>query len=264
MAINSFSRRAVAGLILAVTGLTGAAQVSAVPAPQRPIKAGPPDLTLECCRCVGGQGGKALNISSGVAKWTVSSTPTPPPPPPPGGYAGQGPLIAVMPTNMSPQVDPIDIGPNPLPGVWTTIAGANWIKPTGGLPNGHWTYVLKVLVPDCTVPQAVTISGQLAADDMARMYVDGPSGTTQTLVGNPPAHFNGATRSFNAVLNPVTGGFTKPGLYYIRVEMDNLGGAPAGIVLQGSLAGKCSDQLVKSKDGKDGDGGRADGDCRDC
>jgi hypothetical protein len=258
MSTNIITRRGVTCLLLAASVLstTALAQVVGRPGPQKSIKPGKPDVTLNCCRCMGDKS-EPIDISTGKASWTVSSTPTPPPPMPAGGWAA-GP-IAVVPTNMSPQVATGNMGANPLPGTWTTLPGADWIKPNGPLPNGHWTYVLKVEVPRCTIPQKVVINGSLAADDYARMYVDGPSGVgTTTLVGALGAGFNGATRSFNAVLgaNPV---YTKPGTYYIRVEMDNLGGAPAGIVLNGAIAGECSNQLIK--DDKEG-GGRED--CRDC
>jgi hypothetical protein len=256
MSTNTLTRRGISSLLLAATVFSSAVIAQGVgrPGPQKSIKPGKPDIAVNCCRCVGGKNDVASDISTGKASWTVSSTPTAPPPMPAGGWA-VGP-IAVVPTNISQQVAPVNIGPNPLPGTWTTISGADWIKPNGALPNGHWTYVLKVQVPNCTVPQKVVINGSLAADDYARMYVDGPSGVgTATLVGSLGAGFNGATRSFSAVLgpNPV---FTKPGIYYIRVEMDNLGGAPAGIVLNGSLTGECSDKITRD-DQKDG-GGRED------
>ncbi len=257
---SNLTRRGVAGILLAATVLStaGIAQEVGRPGPRNSIKPGKPDIVVNCCRCVGGKG-DPIDISTGKASWTVSSTPTAPPPMPAGGWSA-GP-IAVVPTNMSPQVAPGNIGPNPFPGTWTTLSGADWLKPNGPLPNGHWTYVLKVEVPNCTVPQKVFVKGNLAADDYARMYVDGPSSWNTTLVGTPGAGFMGATQSFSAVLKPsAPGGFTQPGTYYIRVEMDNLGGAPAGIVLQGTLASECSDKLTKD-DQKDG-GGR--GDCPTC
>ena len=244
------------GTIGAVSNLQ--AQTADKPAAQKSIKPGKPDITINCCRCLGGKG-DPVNISTGTAKWTVSKTPTAEPPMPSAGWS-VGP-IAVVPTNTSQQVLPGNIGPNPLPGTWTNLLGVDWLQPAANVagtaynssvPNGHWTYVLKVSVPNCTVPQKVLIDGQLAADDYARMYVDyGVSGPTQTLVGTPGGGFSAdgsATRSFNTTLNPsMPGGFTKPGTYFIRVELDNLGGAPAGIVLKGTLAGQCSDNLERPK-----------------
>lgn len=270
-------------LALGTIGALSGAQAQdrrAKPAPQKSIKPGQPDITLECCRCVGGGEQKPIDISTGVAKWTVSKTPTPPPPPVSGGYTTE--TVGIVPTNMAPQVAPGNIGPNPLPGIWATLPGADWLQPAlnipgtqynGTVPNGHWTYVLKVQVPNCTVPQKVVIDGQIAADDAARLYVKhGMTGPEQVLVGGPTVTANFAadgssTRSFNAVLNPsMPGGFTKPGTYFIRVELDNLGGAPAGVVLKGSLAGKCSDSLIRHtpKDKKEAEAEQVTADCPDC
>lgn len=264
-----------AALVLAALGSFGMANAqSAVrPAPQqKSLKPGKPDIVVNCCRCVGGKNDAVSNISTGVASWTVSTTPTPPPPPPPSGYSAPGAVIEAMPTNRSPQVAPVNIGVNPLPGTWATIAGASWLQPgaNSNLPNGHWTYVLKVQVPNCTIPQKVTISGKLAADDIARMFVDHASGSTQTLVGNPFAGFaadGSTTRNFSAVLNPsLPGGFTRPGTYFIRVELDNLGGGPSGMVLSGNISGACSDSLVRNppKDAKEAEAERPTADCPTC
>jgi hypothetical protein len=264
MKTTLLSRRAITGLLLAASALSTAVIAQGVgrPGAQNSIKPGKPDIVVNCCRCVGGKNEAVSDISTGKASWTVSSTPTAAPPPIGGGYTTT--TVGIVPTNTSPQVAPVNIGPNPLPGTWTSLLGTDWLKPNGPLPNGHWTYVLKVQVPNCTIPQKVVIAGALAADDAARMYVDGPSVPTQTLVGGPTVTANfsadgSATRSFNAVLgaNPV---YTKPGIYYIRVELDNLGGAPAGIVLKGTLTGECSDKLILD-DRKEG-GGR--GDCPTC
>ncbi len=262
---SNLTRRIMSGLLLAATifSTAGIAQDVGRPGPQKSIKPGKPDIVVNCCKCVGGKN-DPVDISTGKASWTVSSTPTPPPPPVGGGYTTT--TVGIVPTNASPQVAPINIGPNPQPGTWATLTGADWLQPNGALPNGHWTYVLKVQVPNCTVPQKVTIAGKLAADDAARMYVDGPGGSTQILVGGPTVTANFAadgssTRNFGTVLKPGgSGGFTQPGTYYVRVELDNLGGAPSGIVLQGTLAGECSDKLTRD-DQKEG-GVR--GDCPSC
>jgi hypothetical protein len=261
MSINTISRRGINSLLLAATifSTAGIAQDVGRPGQQNSIKPGKPDIIVSCCRCVGGKNEAVSDISTGKTTWTVSSTPTPPPPPIGGGYTTT--TVGIVPTNTSPQVAPVNIGPNPQPGTWTSLLGTDWLKPNGPLPNGHWTYVLKVQVPNCTVPQKVIIAGALAADDAARMYVDVPSGPTQILVGGPTVTANfsadgSATRSFSTVLGPNSGGFTKPGFYYIRVELDNLGGAPAGIVLKGALTGECSDKLTRD-DQKEG-GGRGD------
>ena len=263
-------------LALGAVGTFGTAQVQAAPAPKlKPVKTGKPDIVLKCCKCIGGRN-EPVNISTGTAAWTVSKTPTAPPPPPPGGYAGNGPIIEKMPSNYSPQVPAGNIGPDPMPGTWATIAGASWIQPgpsgsAMSFENGHWTYALKIQVPDCTIPQKVTISGQLAADDMARMYVDHiASGTTQALVDNPPAHFaadGSSTRSFSTVLNPTyAGGFTRPGNYIIRVEMDNLGGSVSGIVLNAQLSSLCSDSetRIRPRDAKEAAAESAAPQCPDC
>jgi hypothetical protein len=274
MIIQKISRRGMSGLLLAaaIFSTAGSAQDVGRPGLQNSIKPGKPDIVVNCCRCVGGKN-EPVDISTGKASWTVSKTPTAAPPAVGGGYTTT--TVGIVPTNTSPQVTPGNIGPNPIPGTWTNLLGADWLQPApnvpgtsynGTIPNGHWTYVLKVQVPNCTVQQKVVIAGALAADDAARMYVDVPSGSTQTLVGGPgiTANFSAdgsATRTFSATLNPILpGGYTQPGIYYIRVELDNLGGAPAGIVLKGTLTGECSDKLTRD-DQKDG-GGR--GNCPNC
>lgn len=253
------------------------AQMVGKPAPQKTIKPGKPDIVVNCCRCVGGKN-ESVSISTGVAKWTVSQSPTAAPPPVNGGYDTN--TVGYVPTNTSPQVVPGNIGPNPLPGTWTNLLGVDWLQPAANVPgtpynssvpNGHWTYVLKVHVPNCTVPQKVVINGSLAADDAARMYVDhGSGGPTQTLVNTPTANFSAdgsSTRTFNAVLNPnFAGGFTQAGIYFIRVELDNLGGAPAGIALKGELKGECYDQLTRNppKDRREAEADRVQPVCADC
>lgn len=232
------------------------AQNAAQPAPQKTIKPGKPDIVVNCCKCIG-EGTEGVNISTGKASWTVSKAPTAAASFVPGGAVG------FVPTNPNPQVVPGNIGANPAPNVWTNATGADWLQPTaaGSTPlwngvassyaNGHWTYVLKIQVPNCTIPQKVTISGSIASDDAARVYLQ--SGLTnspviQDLVKATPAHFSTASiQNFNAVLNPIPGtGFTKPGIYFLRVEVDNLGGGPTGMALNGKLSGECSRDLIKA------------------
>lgn len=241
--------------------------------PAKSIKPGQPDITLDCCRCVDGREQKPIDISTGVAKWSVSKTPTAAPAMPAGGW-GAG--VPVVPSNMSPQVVPGNIGPNPAAGTWTSGTGAAWLQPTaaGSAPmwnaaassynNGHWTYVLKIRIPNCTIPQKVKISGSVAADDAARVYLDSSTGT-QTLVNTPTANF-GAPTNFSADVNLATSGvnsgFTKPGIYYLRVEMDNLGGGPSAISLKGSLSSVCSDKLSRNQNNPKGK--EIDPECPDC
>lgn len=257
------------GTIGAFSGVQ--AQTAAAAEKTKYIKKGPADITLECCKCVDGREQAPIDISTGVAKWTVSKTPSAGPTMPPGGWAAG---VPVVPSNTSPQVTPGNIGPNPAPGTWTSGTGAAWLQPTaaGSAPkwnaaassyqNGHWTYILKIRVPNCTIPQKVSIKGMVAADDAARIYLYGPSSAVQPVLTSPLGNF-GSPTPFSADINLGANGYTKPGVYELRVEMDNLGGGPSAISLKGTMNSVCSRDLLKNPP-KGKAAASDDVDCPDC
>ena len=97
----------------------------------------------------------------------------------------------------------------------------------------------------------VRCGGRVAADDKAVLFVDGFGGgpvalspTTPPFAGFPVAY----TKNFSQQIGVNSAGFTQPGVYILRVEVDNLGGGPFGMVLNGNANGKCDDKLEKGKD----------------
>lgn len=246
MRISSNTRRAMLGMVLAAaaTGSIVQAQGNAADRPLPvPHPGGPQgDIVIKCCKCLGQESG-AVNISTGTAPWRVSSVLTP-----------AWPVAALTgPSNPSPLIMPGNIGPNPLPGTWTnSLAPAVWLQPgpvTGGtytsFPNGHVTYKLKIRVPNCSIKQKVVINGRLAADDKGLVFVDGPGGGAVPLSPSSPPYAGFPTASIRNFSYQLGGSspFTAPGTYTIRVEVDNLGGGPFGMVLNGMAQGRCDDKL---------------------
>lgn len=251
-------RRALLGAALAAATLTtaGQAQRGAVPLPVPPPPPGVgQEVVVNCCKCIGEEG-KPVGINTGATPWTVSSAVSPIWQPVNQWIANPGLTGA---TNPSPQVAPGNVGTNPLPNVWTnTLAPASWLQPSpgatlGSYANGHYTYKLKIRVPNCAIKQRVFISGSIAADDVAKVYVDGVGGGAVALSPAAPHPFAGfstaAVKNFNHPLgNP---SHTPPGVYTIRVEVDNLGGGPTGIVVRGVAKGQCDKRLEKGKEERD-------------
>lgn len=259
MRISSNTRRAMLGMVLAAAA-TGSIVQAQGNATGRPLPVPPPggpqgDIVIKCCKCLGQESG-AVNISTGTAPWRVSSVLSP-----------AWPVANLTgPSNPSPLIMPGNIGTNPLPSAWTAaLAPAVWLQPSpattmASFPNGHVTYKLKIRVPNCSIKQKVMINGRIAADDKGLMFVDGPGGGAVPLSPTTPWPYAGfgaaGIKNFSYQLGG-SSGFTAPGTYTIRVEVDNLGGGPFGMVLNGTANGKCDDRLEKGKDD------RAE-DCKDC
>lgn len=232
MRISSNTRRAMLGMVLAAaaTGSIVQAQGNAADRPLPvPHPGGPQgDIVIKCCKCLGQESG-AVNISTGTAPWRVSSVIKPVWPNP--GLIG--------PTNPSPLMMPGVIS-NPHPNWGTALAPASWLQPIGSTtrndafpPTGHVTYVLKIRVPNCTIKQKVVLSGRLQADDRGTMTVN----SLPVTLSGPFAGFgNAGTRTFSHTL-------TGPGTYTVKVEVDQLGGGPFGMVLNGMAQGRCDDKL---------------------
>lgn len=242
------TRRAMLGTALTVLTMGSAAvaqQDAAIPPPPKP---GVKEVVVNCCKCLGQESG-AVSINTGAAPWMVSSTPTPPWQTVAQWQANPG-FNGV--SNPSPLVYPGNIGVNPLPNVWTNaLAPAAWLQPNasttmGSYANGHYTYKLRIRVPNCTIKQKVVISGRIAADDLAKMYVDG-SGGGPVLLSSPPPYAGFGTAGIKTFSHTLSG----PGVYTLRVEVDNLGGGPTGIVVNGTANGKCDDRMEKGRDDRD-------------
>ena len=237
MRISSKTRRAMLGMVLAAaaTGSIVQAQGNAAGRPLPVPRPGGPqgDIVIKCCKCLGQESG-AVSISTGTAPWRVSSVISP----------AWGASVLTGPTNTSPLMMPGVIS-NPHPNWGTALAPASWLQPIGAtLRNdtfpmkGHVTYVLKIRVPNCTIKQKVVLSGRLQADDKGTMTVNG----APVALSGPFAGFgNAGTRTFSHTL-------AGPGTYTVKVEVDQLGGGPFGMVLNGTANGKCDDRLEVGKD----------------
>jgi hypothetical protein len=186
------------------------------------------EIVLPCCRCIDGKV-TPIDVSTGTAPWQVNSS-------------IPGAMGSFTPGAIS----------NPHP-AWTAtaaLAPAKWLQPSTSttmqnFQNGFATYTLKIRVQQCTIPQKVTISGKLAGDDVAFAYIDNPGSPASTATINLGGGANfplTGIKSINGTLG--TGPFTAPGVYTLRVVMQNTGQGPAAIILNGQITSVCKDRYA--------------------
>ncbi len=173
---------------------------TSIPGPN-PIK-GP---TLGCCKCL--EGGNSLDLSTVSAnKWTVNSSP-----------------VAFV---------------SPISSAWNLSTGiAKWVSTVanGNAPAGDYEYRLAFFVPNCTIDQQITLTGNSGADNEVKVFLDTTGPLAQC--GNPGFCFktpNGVTFS-----TPVG-----PGAHTLIVQVKNYGNT-SGMFVNATLTSKCSTKLTK-------------------
>jgi hypothetical protein len=102
-------------------------------------------------RCGNSNKPATLDLSTGVATWTLKG---------PGGVGPYAVVVTSLPEGWAPNQ-----------------GGADWVGPTAdgdySAPKGNYTYERKMSAGNCTTPGTVTLSGFIAGDNGATIYVDG-------------------------------------------------------------------------------------------
>lgn len=199
-----------------------------VPAPVfDPCSREPADIRLKCCRCVGGEG-QTIPINSGGAPWQVA------------GPGVNNPLAQAINQNVNSN--------------WTaTLAPAQWVQPNGSNgsvshPVGLYYYDLRIKVPKCTVPMEVLVSGEAAGDDQIRIFLDNmvvPIAETDISIpvpGSAAASQGGWGFKAERIV-AFAGALTTPGMHLLRIEVNNGGGGPHGMLVRAALKTFCSPNL---------------------
>jgi hypothetical protein len=202
-----------------------------VPAPVfDPCSREPADVTLRCCRCVGGEG-QTIPINSGSGAGTA-----------PWRVAGPGVTNGIA--------QPITSGQNSN---WTaSLAPAGWVQPNGtngsvSQPVGLYYYDLHIRVPRCTVPMEVLVTGQAAGDDQIRIFLDNmavPIAQTDYSIPVPSwASAGDGGWGFKAErIVAFAGALSAPGNHLLRIEVQN-GGGPHGMLVRAALKTFCAPNL---------------------
>lgn len=168
-------------------------------------------VRLPCCSCTSNESPR-IAIHTGTVPWRVTTPSSPYP----------------LPAN------PV----SPLPGPWTAaLPPATWVGPPGANTTspapGNYTYEMQFYVPNCVIPSTITISGQMAADNSARVYID--ANPTVLLFLPHPAYGAGAVGTFTTP--PITG----TGVHTLKVVVNNIG-AQTGLLLRGYVNIACPSQ----------------------
>lgn len=162
-----------------------------------------------CCRCADGSE-LAVDISTGVAPWTVRR--------------GNLPVQPVVPAVANPN--------------WTaSLLPAKWVTPPGA-PTiaGDYVYELRYVIPRCVIPADHSIAIVGAVDNIATVSVDGmaPFGT-----------FAGYT-STSSLSVPAAG--LTPGAHTLTVVVNNSGnthpGNLTGLLIRARILTRCPRQPV--------------------
>jgi hypothetical protein len=189
-------------------------------------------IHLPCCRCVGGEG-QTVSINTGSANGSV-----------PWRVSGPGVNNPLAQTIAAATID----------GQWTAaLAPAEWVHPDGndgatGFPVGVYLYDLSIEVPKCTIPMEVMLSGEAAGDDTIRIFLDNlslPIAATNNSIAVPGWAVQGAGGwGFKAErIVPFSAALTTPGTHLLRIEVNNGGGGPHGLLVRAALKTTCSTRL---------------------
>jgi hypothetical protein len=170
----------------------------------------PQTPSLRCCECLGQV--TTLDLSTGQSSpidpiWSVNGNSAYTTPPYPGW---------ILPSN-------------------ALLTPAKWIQPvasptpSNSVPVGDYKYAVKFNIPKCTIPGDVQLDVHFAADNSAKVLLDGsPIATTPCL-----------TTCFKAPQAPVN--FTAtvlPGNHTLMFVVHNEGG-PSGLIVNAKLTRRC-------------------------
>lgn len=196
---------ALAFACLLVAASSAAAQPRRAEASPLPIGAKVAPATLGCCKCLGGTNTLDLSTLPSNA-WTVNN----------------GAPVAFLST-----IHPFwDINPGAANWVSTAANGG-----TGSIPAGTFEYRLDFFVPECTIGQTVTLTGNVGGDDEFDAYLDNAAG----LLGQ--CHTGWCFNKGKVQLQS----FTKTvgsGNHTLIVRVGNSGG-PSGMFVNATLTGEC-------------------------
>jgi hypothetical protein len=162
--------------------------------------------TLGCCKCLGGS--NALDLSTISSNhWTVNNN-----------------LVVFL---TQTQINP----------AWNINPGvAQWVSTSAGGGNGaagNFDYKLSFVIPECTIRQGVTLTGNYGGDNNVAIYLDSVSPTN--LIAQCTGNY-----CFNTSHQPLP--FTKPvgpGSHTLIVRVNNIGG-PQGMFINAHLIGACA------------------------
>jgi hypothetical protein len=178
-----------------------------------PIEVRTAPATLGCCKCLGGTNSLDLSTISSN-RWTVNN----------------GNAVAFL-TVTHPAWN---INPGPAQWVSTTAGGG-----MSGIPAGTYEYRLDFFVPECTIKQDVTLTGNVSGDDTFDAFLDSSTGAANT---SNPLYLAGCSAGwcFNKPKQSLQT-FTRnvgPGPHALIVRINNSGG-PSGMFVNATLTGAC-------------------------
>lgn len=188
----------------------GAAGATGEPRRHEPAPTAEPMLCvikLPCCRCIDGQT-LTIPIHTGVAQWRVT---------PPTTQLAQ----TVMPASNSG---------------WTaSLPPASWVTSSvDSEEEGNYSYELQFYVSRCVIPSEIKVSGEFAADNSAKMYLDG------TLIGTTAGFTSSQVAPFAGVVPPAAFG-----VHTLRADLFNgapgVKAGPSGLLVRGTITIRCSD-----------------------
>jgi hypothetical protein len=164
------------------------------------LQPAPRIIRLPCCRCLDGKRTN-VNVSTGTVPWNVAF----------GNSAAQP---AALTSNVA----------------WAPVPPGHWIG-TGSETAGNYTFQMPFQVPRCVIPMQVTISGKFAADNSAKLYIEG--NLVASSLGTPNYGF------LPGSVTPFTwSGPLVPGAHSIKVVVTNSDG-PTGLVVAATITVTC-------------------------
>jgi len=167
------------------------------------VEVGPTGPTLGCCKCLGGT--NTLDLSTiGSNNWTVNGNP------------------AVVQTQINPAWNI-----NPGPAQWVSTSAT-----AGNGSTGDFDYKLSFYVPECTIKQGLTLTGNYGGDNTVSVYLDNTTNLVSACSG---------IWCFSSSKQPLPT-FTKtisPGPHTLIVRVNNASG-PSGMFINARLTGDCA------------------------